>query len=60
MSDNKKNYVELTEEDLDQVSGGYSYDHWKAMSDAERNAARAESDINHMLNKYCAMDDPNA
>ena len=52
--------AQLTDEELNQVAGGYSKEHWNSMSTAERIAAKNESDANKAAGKYCAMDDPNA
>lgn len=60
MSDVKKNCVELSEDELDQVAGGYSDSNWLAMTPAERIAAFNESKVNRAAGKYCAYDDPNA
>ena len=51
---------QLTDEELNQVAGGYSPEHWQAMSDAERILARQESEANKAAGKYCALNDPNA
>ena len=60
MSDFKKNCVELSEDELDQVAGGYSDSHWLAMTPDERVAAYLDSQAKRKSHEYCAYDDPNA
>ena len=52
----------LTDEDVDQVVGGYSQEHWERMTPEERVAAYNESKAKRKVdgNAYCAFYDPNA
>ena len=54
--------VELTDEDVNQIVGGYSKEHWEQMSPEERIAAYNESKALRKVdgNAYCAFYDPNA
>ena len=54
--------VELTDEDLDQIVGGYSKENWLKMTPEERVAAYKESQAKRKVdgNAYCAFYDPNA
>jgi hypothetical protein len=54
--------IELTDEAIDQVSGGYSQEHWEQMSTQERIDAYNDSKAKRRVdgNAYCAFYDPNA
>ncbi len=54
--------VELTDEDIDSIVGGYSDEHWLQMTTEERIAAYKESKAKRKVdgNAYCAFYDPNA
>lgn len=54
--------VELEDEDIDCVAGGYSRENWEKMSPEERVAAYNESKEKRKSdgNAYCAFYDPNA
>lgn len=54
--------VELTDEDVEAIAGGYSREHWEQMSPEERIAAYNESKAKRKTdgNCYCAFYDPNA
>ncbi len=54
--------IELTDEDVDKISGGYSREHWEQMTTQERIAAYNESKAKRKVdgNAYCAFYDPNA
>ena len=54
--------IELTDEAINQVTGGYSEEHWLQMSPEERVAAYNESKAKRKAdgNAYCAFYDPNA
>jgi len=54
--------IELTDEDVDQIVGGYSRENWEKMTPAERVAAYNESKAKRKVdgNAYCAFYDPNA
>ena len=54
--------VELTDEDVDQIAGGYSKENWLQMTPEERIAAYNESKEKRKQdgNAYCAYYDPNA
>ena len=54
--------VELKDEDISHVAGGYSREHWEQMSPEERIAAYNESKEKRKSdgNAYCAFYDPNA
>ena len=54
--------IALTDEDVNQVAGGYSQEHWEQMSPEERVAAYNESKELRKTdgNAYCAFYDPNA
>ena len=54
--------IELTDEDVEQIVGGYSREHWEQMTPAERVAAYNESKAKRRVdgNAYCAFYDPNA
>jgi len=51
--------IELNDDDLESVAGGYSKATWKSMSYDERVKAKQESDAYRTLKMYCKMDDPN-
>ena len=51
--------IELQDEELNQVAGGYSRETWKSMTYEERVRAKQQSDAYRVLNMYCAMDDRN-
>jgi len=53
---------QINDEQLDQVAGGYSREHWEQMSTQERIAAYNESKAKRKAdgNAYCAFYDPNA
>ena len=54
--------ISLTDEDADQIAGGYSKEHWLSMTMEERIAAYNESKAKRKVdgNAYCAYYDPNA
>ena len=54
--------VELTDEDVEQIAGGYSKENWEKMTPQERIAAYNESKEKRKKdgNAYCAFYDPNA
>lgn len=54
--------VELADDVVDAVAGGYSQEHWEQMTPAERVAAYNESKAKRKVvgNAYCAFYDPNA
>ena len=54
--------IELTDEDVEKIAGGYSKEHWNAMTTQERIAAYNESRAKRKVdgNAYCAFYDPNA
>ena len=54
--------TELTDEEVDQVTGGFSQEHWEAMTPEERLAAYRESQAIKTAdgNAYCAFYDLNA
>lgn len=54
--------VELTDDVVDLVAGGYSEEHWLQMTPQERVAAYNESKAKRKQdgNAYCAFYDPNA
>jgi len=54
--------TELSDEVIDQVSGGYSREHWEQMTTQERIDAYNESQAKRKIdgNAYCAFYDPNA
>lgn len=54
--------VELTDEDVEQIAGGYSKENWLKMTAQERIAAYNESKAKRQQdgNAYCAFYDPNA
>jgi len=54
--------IELKDEIVDQIVGGYSKEHWEQMSPEERVAAYNESKAKRKKdgNAYCAFYDPNA
>lgn len=58
----KKVREEISDGQLDQVTGGYSKEHWNQMSPQERVNAYNESKARKKLdgNAYCAFYDPNA
>ena len=60
--EDKKVRKQIDEEKLNQVTGGYSKEHWESMSTEERIAAYNESKAKRKLdgNAYCAFYDPNA
>ena len=63
MADIKKaGLAQLDDDNLDQVTGGYSEEHWLQMSPDERIAAYNESKAKRQVdgNAYCAFYDPNA
>ena len=63
MADKEQNVRELIDDGiLDQVTGGYSQEHWEQMSTEERVAAYNESKALRKVdgNAYCAFYDPNA
>lgn len=49
--------VELTDDDVDQVAGGYSKETWEKMTPDERKRAYQESKAYRTLGMYCAYDD---
>ena len=54
--------IELTDEDVDHIVGGYSKENWNKMTPEERVAAYNESKAKRKVdgNAYCAFYDPNA
>ncbi len=63
MADIKKaGLAQLDDDNLDQVTGGYSQVNWEQMSPDERIAAYNESKAARKVdgNAYCAFYDPNA
>ena len=54
--------IKLTDEDVDQIVGGYSKENWLKMTSQERIAAYNESKAKRKVdgNAYCAFYDPNA
>ncbi len=54
--------VELTDEDVEQIAGGYSKENWEKMTPQERVAAYNESKAKRKVdgNAYCAFYDANA
>ena len=58
----KKIRVQVDDEKLDQVAGGYSKENWLNMTMQERIAAYNESKAKRKVdgNAYCAYYDPNA
>ena len=58
----KKAREQINDEMVDQVTGGYSKEHWEQMSMQERIAAINESKAKRNIdgNAYCAFYDPNA
>lgn len=58
----KKIREQIDDEVVDQVTGGYSQEHWLKMTPAERIAAYNESKAKRQVdgNAYCAFYDPNA
>ena len=63
MADQEKKIREQIDDgNLDQVTGGYSKEHWNKMTPEERVAAYNESKAKRKVdgNAYCAFYDPNA
>jgi len=63
MADIKKaGLAQLDDDNLDQVTGGYSQAHWEQMTTQERVDAFNESQAKRKVdgNAYCAFYDPNA
>lgn len=58
----KKVREQISDGQLDQVTGGYSKEHWEQMSPEERVSAYNESKKKRKAdgNAYCAFYDPNA
>ena len=58
----KKAREQINDEIVEQVTGGYSKEHWEQMSMQERIAAINESMEKRKIdgNAYCAFYDPNA
>ena len=58
----KKTRVQVDEDNLNQVTGGYSKENWEKMTTEERIAAYNESRAKRKVdgNAYCAFYDPNA
>lgn len=49
--------VELNDDELDMVAGGYSQETWEKMTPDERKKAYQESKAYRTLDMYCAYDD---
>ncbi len=58
----REDRLQINDEMLDQVTGGYSREHWEQMTTQERIAAYNESKAKKKAdgNAYCAFYDPNA
>ena len=58
----KKVREQISDEMVDQVTGGYSQEHWERMSPQERVSAYNDSKAKRKKdgNAYCAFYDPNA
>ncbi len=54
--------IELTDEAVDQIAGGYSKEHWEQMTTQERIDAYNDSKAKRKVdgNAYCAFYDSNA